>query len=335
MPPLPPPDSPEAARRAALRNLVGFALLFLLLLAAALALFFREENRRVSPSSPVPDAPASPDAPSAPAPLPNPASTTNPATESNALPDRMADALAAIREARDAIESSKPQLAAKRLRDAIAIFPNLAEAHRLLGIALLQTGDIPTAVHALETSLSIEPLNPEALSNLSFAYLQLRNTPMAVELIETCRRLHPDFLPALLQEGLIFLSSDPQRSVDAYLLLLQQAPDNNTARDNLAVAYSHLGDFEAARNQLSIVLSKNPADLPALFNMAAIAAKVDRDPEATVQWLQRALPLAPIASFQQYLNDPDLDPVRSTPPFQAFLSSLNPALPPPSASLPP
>lgn len=332
-PPLPPSESPDAARRSAVRNLVGFLLLFLLLLAAALALFFREENRRVVEPAPAPEALELPAAP-APAPQTAPAETPAPEALPASVPDRMADALEAIRDARAAIESGNPELAAKRLRDAIAIFPTLAEAHRLLGIALLQTGDIPAAVRALETSLSIEPLHAEALSNLAFAYFQLHNVPMAVELVETCRRLYPDYLPILMQEGLIFLGTDPQRSIDAYLLLLEKAPDNVTARDNLAVAYSRIGDYEAAREQLTLALARKPDDFPALFNMAALASKADRDPEAAVEWLQRALPLAPIASFQQYLNDSDLDPVRDTPPFQAFLDSLNPTLPPPTAPRP-
>ncbi|MBR4250865.1 MAG: tetratricopeptide repeat protein [Kiritimatiellae bacterium] len=327
----PPQQTDAALRKAAARRMVAILLLFALLLAGAVALFLREEHRRSlllspQPEPALPEAPAEPTAPPAPAPIPADVRPPAPAVLEDAL--RQEQALTALREASDYLRARRPDLAETRLRDALAINPDMAPALRLLGLVCLQDGRLADAIAHYEKSLKIEPLHPEALSNLAFAYFQAKNINVALELIDTCRRLHPDYEPALVQEGLIKLAVEPETAIEALRAAAGAAPSDSAPRNNLAVALARTGDYAAARAELQSVLESHPGNFTALFNMAALYAKETNAP-AAIPWLRDAMKQVPPSDFRTYLSDPDFDPIRFSPDFQSFLQSLDPSLPPP------
>lgn len=336
----PAPQDEAALRKAATRRMLAILAIFAVLLAGALALFLREENRRtrlLAPESPSAPAEAGGGAPAAPAettvPAPVPADVRPPAPAVLEDSRRMEEALEAYREASDYLRAQRPDLAERRLRDALAINPDMAGALRLLGIVCLQDGRLAESIGHFERSLQLEPLHPDALSNLAFAYFQAKNINVALELIDTCRRLHPDYVPALLQEGLIKLAVDPEAAIEALRAAAEAEPGNPGPRNNLAVALARTGDFEGARAQLMANIDANPDDFTALFNMAALNAKQTNATEA-VSWLARAMRHIPPEQFRTYLLDEDFDPVRRSPEFADFLRTLDPALPPPPAVRP-
>jgi tetratricopeptide (TPR) repeat protein len=317
--------------------MLAILLLFSILLAGALALFLREENRRSLILSPAPEAPvapagAEPAAPAEPpAPVPADVRPPTPAVLEDSL--RMEEALAAYREASGYLRAQRPDLAEQRLRAALAINPDMAPALRLLGIVCLQDGRLADSIAHFERSLQLDPLHPDALSNLAFAYFQAKNINVALELIDTCRRLHPDYVPALLQEGLIKLAVDPEAAIDALRAATEAEPGNPGPRNNLAVALARSGDFDGAREQLVANIDADPNDFTALFNLAALYAKETNATES-ISWLARAMHQVPPEQFRTYLFDPDFDPIRRTPDFAAFLRTLDPDLPPPPSVQP-
>ena len=331
----PPQQTDAALRKAAARRMVAILALFALLLAGAVALFLREERHRARTLSPQPEAPAAepetPAPPVPPAPIPADVRPPAPAILEDSL--RMEQALTAYREASDYLRSARPDLAERRLRDALAINPDMAPALRLLGLVFLQDGRLADSIASFEKSLKIEPLHPEALSNLAFAYFQAKNVNVALELIDTCRRLHPDYVPALLQEGLIKLAVDPDAAIESLRAAAEAEPANPAPRNNLAVALARAGDFEGSREQLQSILDQNPANFTALFNMAALHAK-DTNATRAVSWLRTAMNQIPHSQFRTYLSDPDFDSIRPSPDFHALLRDLDPPLPPPPAPVP-
>ena len=340
MPQSPPTES--ALRKAAAFRMVAILVLFALLLAGAVFLFLREENRRARTLAPQPEpaapaesaAPAAPPAPSAvPVPAPVPADVRPPAPAILDDTHRMEQALTAYREASDYLSARRLDLAETRLRDALAINPSMAPALRLLGLVLLQQGRLADSIAAFEDSLKIEPLHPEALTNLAFAYFQAKNVAVAIELIDTCRRLHPDYEPALVQEGIIKLAVDPDAAIEALRAAVAAEPANPAPRNNLAVALARAGDFDGARAEIKAVLDRDPVNFTALFNMAALYAK-ETNATASVSWLRTAMARIPPDRFRDYLFDPDFDPIRRSPDFRELLDSLDPALPPPPVPVP-
>ena len=328
----PAPDSADAALRAAAnRRIAVFVGVFSLLLAGALWLVLREEKRRgallVQPEPPAAPAPATTaPKPQGPVPRPAPEAPTSPALQQSA---QMEEALAAFREAAAHLVAKRFEPAEERALAALRAYPKMASAQRLLGLVYLQQGRMDRAIAVLEASLRNEPFHPEALTNLAFAYLHAQNPGLAMELIETCRRLHPDYKPALLQHGIMLLAQPGSPEAVAVLREAVEAfPNLPGPRNNLAVALARAGDRAGARDQLEEVVAMDPQNFSALFNLGALHARETNAP-AAIPWLRRAMATMNPAQFRNYLNDPDLAPIRSTPEFLDFLQELDPVLPGP------
>ena len=326
-----PVPEPDELRTAANRRIFAFVAVFTLLLAGALWLVLREEKRRgtlVVPTAPPPAVPAAPAQPDEPLTAPAlPAQTvTAPVLEQSA---QMEEALAAYREAAAHLVAKRFEQAEDRALAALKAYPKLAGAQRILGLVYLQQGNVDRAIAVLEASLRNEPFNPEALTNLAFAYFQAQNMGLAMELIETCRRLHPDYKPALLQEGVMRLGQPGSEvAVDVLREAVEAFPNLPGPRNNLAVALARVGDRAGAREQLEKLLEMDPRNFSALFNVGALYAQETNAP-AAVPWLRRAMEQIPPAQFRAYLNDPDLATIRESPEFQQFLKELDPVFPGP------
>ncbi len=325
-----PVQIPDPLRTAANRRIFVFVTVFTLLLAGALWLVLREEKRRSLLIQP--EAPA---APAVPVPLPKPepavpvaapAEPSSPALQQSA---QMEEALAAYREAAEHLIAKRFEQAEERALAALAAYPKMAGAQRILGIIYLQQGNIDRAIAVLEASLRNEPFHPEALTNLAFAYLEAQNPGLAMELIETCRRLHPDYKPALLQHGIMLLGQPGSEKAVAVLREAVVAfPDLPGPRNNLAVALARVGDRAGAREQLAALLELDPGNFSALFNTGALYAQETNAP-AAIPWLRRAMERMNPSQFRTYLNDPDLAPIRESPEFKRFLQELDPVFPGP------
>jgi len=329
----PAPDSQsDSIRSAANRRIFVFVTIFTLLLVGAIALVMREEGRRSS----LLIQPKPPDLSEIEVPVPGPKATPTPpiiqapsAPSSPALQQttQMEEALCAFREAEEHLIAKRFGPAEERAMAALKAYPKMASAQRMLGLIYLQQGRINRAIGVLEVSLRNEPFHPEALSNLAFAYLQNQNSGLAMELIETCRRLHPDYKPALLQHGIMLLTQpDSQKAIDTLREAVEAFPRLPGARNNLAVALARRGDREGAREQLEQLLKIDPENFSGLFNMGALLAQETNAP-AAMPWLRRAMQKMPPDQFRTYLNDPDLEAIRSTPEFLQLLEELDPVFP--------
>lgn len=327
----PPPSEGDPLRAAANRRIAVFVAIFTLLLAGALWLVLREEKRRgvllIQPEIPTAPAVEIPvPKPQTAAPLAAPAGPSSPALQQSA---QMEEALAAFREAAEHLVAKRFEPAEERALAALRAYPQMAAAQRLLGLVYLQQGRMDRAISVLEASLRNEPFHPEALTNLAFAYLQAKNPGLAMELIETCRRLHPDYKPALLQHGIMLLAQPgSEKAVDVLREAVDAFPNLPGPRNNLAVALARTGDLEGAREQLAHVVEMDPGNFSALFNLGALHARETNAP-AAIPWLRRAMERMNPSQFRNYLNDPDLAPIRNTPEFLEFLQELDPVFPGP------
>ncbi|HOU21846.1 MAG TPA: tetratricopeptide repeat protein [Kiritimatiellia bacterium] len=332
--PSPPANDPD--RLTANLRIFVFVAIFLLLLAGALWLIMREEKRRGLLFQP-----EKPAAPAAEIPLPAPKPEPAPAPPRVSVPPvpppspalqqaaQMEEALTAYREAAAHLVARRFEQAEDRALAALRAYPQMAGAQRILGVLYLQQGRMDRAIEVLEAALRNEPFHPEALTHLAFAYLQANNPGYAMELIETCRRLHPDYKPALIQQGLMLLTQpDSQEAIDVLREAIAAFPNMPGPRNNLAVALARRGDREGAREQLTELLEISPNNFSALFNMGALAAQETNAP-AAIPWLRRAMAQMPPANFRQYLNDPDLAPIRDTIEFQQLLQEIDPVFPSP------
>ena len=328
-PPRPrPAPAQDPLRVAANRRIFVFISASVLLFIGALWLAIHKETVTVVPS-PAPPSTEEPtlDIPkptAKPVPVPPPAVPTSPALDQAA---QMENALTAYREASEHLVAKRFDQAEERALAALAAYPKMASAQRMLGLICLQQGRVDRAIAVLEESLRNEPLHPEALTHLAFAYLQNQNPALAMELIETCRRIHPDYKPALIQQGLMLLAQpDSQEAVEVLREAVAAFPTMPGPRNNLAVALARRGDRDGAREQLAALIELDPNNFSALFNTGALYAQETNAP-AAIPYLRRAMAQVNPASFRTYLNDPDLAPIRETAEFKQLLEELDPVFP--------
>ncbi len=328
-PPRPrPAPAQDPLRVAANRRIFVFISASVLLFIGALWLAIHKETVTVVPS-PAPPSTEEPtlDIPkptAKPVPVPPPAVPTSPALDQAA---QMENALTAYREASEHLVAKRFDQAEERALAALAAYPKMASAQRMLGLICLQQGRVDRAIAVLEESLRNEPLHPEALTHLAFAYLQNQNPALAMELIETCRRIHPDYKPALIQQGLMLLAQpDSQEAVEVLREAVAAFPTMPGPRNNLAVALARRGDRDGAREQLAALIELDPNNFSALFNTGALYAQETNAP-AAIPYLRRAMAQTNPSSFRTYLNDPDLAPIRETTEFKQLLEELDPVFP--------
>lgn len=83
------------------------------------------------------------------------------------------------------------------LKQANAVKPNNAEILRCLGWALFHSGQRAQGIVTLERALNLDDENPLTLCDLGVAYLQTRNVPKAKNLFDRALELDPENTKAI------------------------------------------------------------------------------------------------------------------------------------------
>jgi Flp pilus assembly protein TadD len=348
----PPPGQPETnpsvelppvqARQRTLRSTIGFTLLMVGVLAVASWLVYLQEEKETRPGPPLPTSreevgrPASrgqpPAAVAVPPPLGDLSELMTPADGRKLSPmdqEKMAQAMGEVRIANQYLEQQDLDGAERHARKALAIWPRMNAAERLLGFVYTRRGQFDQAIAILEHSLEGEPFNPETFNNLASAYLQRWDLEKAEELLQTALKIRPEFAVAHLNLGLLYLVSGSGRyelAIDHLERALDVVPDNPSARNNLAVALMRVGRNDEARKNLELIIKQSPARASAYFNMA-ITYVLEQKVDEAMAWIRRGSRLCSPVICQNYLSDSDFDPIRNHPAFQKFVSDLYPDLP--------
>jgi len=239
-------------------------------------------------------------------------------------------------------------LASEAITQALAIDPNLAEAHSWFGIFVAEhDGDLAEAAQHIQRGLSLEPKNPLVLShsasflrmlgrldetiaieeyvtahdplnpiarwNLSWNYLLAGRPDEAIATARTLQRLYPGrrFAQSLLGLALLHMGQK-----EAALQAIQQEPAEDSRLLSLVMAYHALD--RAAESALTELIRKYEQEWPYYIATGlAYRGEVDR----TFSWLNKAVQhkdtdLAVIASGSWFTN------LHDDPRWLPFLESI-------------
>ena len=205
------------------------------------------------------------------------------------------------------------------LRRALAINPNLAEAHREIGKIYLHIGLLDKSIEANTQALSLDPGESAARRRRRIAYLYRRDCATTLELLEREDPLNRSDRAAALtclgkdREALQELTSSP-------------TPDRVGVASVTAVLLARVGQLDAARKALARLRleADNVESLSDLhhaqYNIGSAYALLG-DIRPAVTWLKKAsregLPCYPL-----YERDPNLASLRDDPEFAAFMAQL-------------
>jgi Flp pilus assembly protein TadD len=183
-------------------------------------------------------------------------------------------------------ETSKARAA---FEDALALKPDLAEAHNDLGALLAQGGDLDAAIARFRTALASVPEYPDALNNLGYALLLTGRDQEARELYEKALALQPDFPEALNNLGLLLGRGGDLNGAERYFRdALARRGDYGEAANNLALVLASRGDTDGAVTLLQRLLQRTPQYDTAYVTLAKIYFSTDR-PKDGIAVLERLL----------------------------------------------
>ena len=142
------------------------------------------------------------------------------------------------------LKEGRPAEAVAVLRVLIAMAPRLAEAHRLLGVALGETGNLAGAEEAYRTALALEPTMARAATGLAEALLGALRGAEAVDIMAPFVNDQTSNLSLLTYYGLALQAAG--RAPEAVEVLTRAtiaAPDSAVADHNLASALVEVQNF--------------------------------------------------------------------------------------------
>lgn len=155
-----------------------------------------------------------------------------------------------------ALTLNRPETAQVHFEEALAIFPDLQDARRALGLALLKQKKFDQAADVLELAAR-ETVSFEVLVNLGTACIGAGRFERAETVLQRA---------------------------------LAMQPDSAGCRKNLAMLYQQTGNIDQAEHHLRIYLRRRPEDLEMIRFYTAMLNKANRADDA-VRFLEHLPPL--------------------------------------------
>lgn len=209
---------------------------------------------------------------------------------------------------------------------ALAIDPNLAEAHAMRGVALVNSGRRKEAISAFEQALALDPNSYGA--NYFYARFCFTEGDLNHAVIHYIRALeiqHDDYKsPCLLQGILQDLGRRDEAERYARLGIkraeesLQRNAENFDAAALGASILAAIGEHEKAKEWLTRALTINKDPSNSWYNIACTYSLLG-DSERAIDLLEIWLPKVGPDQKLWMANDTDLDPIRNHPRFQKLL----------------
>jgi len=212
---------------------------------------------------------------------------------------------------------------------ALALDPNLAEAHGARGEALANSNRRAEAVKAFERALELDPNSFD--SNLSYARFCVTEGKLekAIELYTRAVEIQPDDSQAPLLLQIVYRSLGKHEDSERYGRLglkraeeqLRLYPENSRPAQLGAAALASFGEKDKALKWLERVMLIDPDDNNARYNAACTYAQLgeaDRALDMLDEWSK----YCGAEQEMWFLHDADLDPVRDHSRYPMLLDAF-------------
>jgi TolB-like protein/Flp pilus assembly protein TadD len=198
---------------------------------------------------------------------------------------------------------------------ALALAPGNAEVLQRTGEFAASMGHFDAGLAATRRAIVLDPLARQSHSGLARALITGRRYEEAVAAFAEVISLEPDFEATYSLRGLAYYGLGDLQSARTSC---ETKPDNWESQQCLSVIYDKLGRHADAEAELSKLKAAQGDD--AAYQYATIYAQWGNRAKA-VEWLETALRLRD-PGLVQLKTDPLMDPLRKEPRFQAIEREL-------------
>ena len=210
---------------------------------------------------------------------------------------------------------------------ALALDPNLAEAHAAKARVLNRTADYDAAKLEIDRALALDPECYEANREAAIHRAATHDIQGAIHYFEKAADLTEDdyYAPGMVV-GFYQAAGDEEgarraarRALERVERLLAKEPDHGSALAFGITALFALGEHERAREWIERALLLDPDNLNMRYNLACALINQDNNIERGLDLLEQVLGRTRIESLNWARVDPDLEPVRNHPRYKAMM----------------
>ena len=213
--------------------------------------------------------------------------------------------------------------------EALALGPDLAEAHAAHGEALAVLGRNDEARAAFEKALELDPNSFEANYSLGRFRFRTDDHEGAAEMFKRALELQPEDAQSPLLLALSYRSLGlADEGAEYGRLGLKRAeeqarlhPESSRAVYLGAVVLAALGENGRAKEWMERALQIDPDDPIAQYNAACMWAHLD-EPERAMDALEKWATIVAPETREWIKRDPDIDPLREHPRYAALIQSI-------------
>jgi adenylate cyclase len=211
---------------------------------------------------------------------------------------------------------------------ALELDPSLALPHAVRAQTLTLVGKAADAEREIETALRLDPESYEVNRLAGSVYFRLRRPDDSIRHFERAAALdETDFSSSGMCSSLYRARRDRENVRRLAQMTLQRAqnvllndPHNGHAMAYGAMALADLGEQDRAKEWMARAMLVDPDNLTMRYNFACLLVTALGDLDGAIDLLGPVFALSPSARISHAKIDPDFEPLRGDPRFQAMIA---------------
>jgi len=194
----------------------------------------------------------------------------------------------------------------------------MVEAHNNMGIALMQEGKTEAAISQFQEALQINPDFKPAANSLKSALAIQRELELDSSKLKALLKGNPGSAELNFQLGNLFLRQGDQRqALEQYKKALELDPKFLPALNNMALVAAANKEYDKALALFLDVLNASPNDAETHFNVACMYSQLKRVDES-IAYLKKAIDKG-YANWERIKRDSDLGNIRDSSAYKELI----------------